>query len=283
VQGQLAICQVQEAYLVVGHVENQVVRALEVEHIRFDPDYWLRKLLPNLQHTYLNLLMPLFLLQNAGRVRRNTLEVLAVSDLGVLVRARLLSTELAWAPASGEHLRALVCDEEAVPAVRLPPIFTEARLAQLLEYHGIGRDTKSTLPRARQYLEGPDPKFSSAFWYSRLDQHHMFVFSSTGSFQTQRGHQRCYTVVLLFPVDPLNRSINTSCSCKNGTSGRCGHIAAALLAMQRTLNAETVHPVRPFFQKVMQRLPFLTMGNKSGGAPTSRADPSLSAAPFLVE
>jgi hypothetical protein len=48
--------------------------------------------------------------------------------------------------AYGEHLRSLVvCDEEAVPAVRLPPIFTEARLAKLLEYHGIGRDTKSTL------------------------------------------------------------------------------------------------------------------------------------------
>jgi hypothetical protein len=71
---------------------------------RFDPDYWLHTLLPNLQHTYLNLLMPLFLLQNAARVRRNTLEVLEVSDLGVLVRARLLSTELEWAPTSGEPI-----------------------------------------------------------------------------------------------------------------------------------------------------------------------------------
>jgi hypothetical protein len=64
----------------------------------------LHTLLPNLQHTYLNLLMPLFLLQNAARVRHNNLEVLEVSDLGVLVRARLLSTELEWAPTSGEPI-----------------------------------------------------------------------------------------------------------------------------------------------------------------------------------
>jgi len=272
VQGQLAICGAEVAYLAVGYVQDGQLNHLEIETIEFNSGYWEKTLLPNLKFVYFHLLVPLFMLREGNCLELNTLNVVEKDQLAEKVSQRLLSETAKWTLTSGSAWN------QIKNVFTLPPACADlSQLQQLLSYQGVGIGIKSTIDKAAQYLEAPDPKFCEEFWYAMLDDaYHMFVFTSTGSMRTHRGRLRCYTVVLLFPTDPSDTVLRSHCTCKNGTSGRCGHVAAALLALFRYHHGETVHPVRPWIDKVSRALPHLTMANKSGGAARHRGDPSLS-------
>jgi len=270
VQGQLAIMKLRHVYLVVEIVDQQKkVHDLKIEATEFDQEYWDGFLLPHLNHCYFNLLLPLQILQGCGAVERNSLTPSAGDKLAGAVQDRLMSTDR-WARVTQDHrlLRDVV------------PRFSINELNSMLCYDGIGIGIKSTLSKAMQYLEGPDPKFAEEVWYSVLEDpvdsqpRHLLVFNSTGSYQTCRGQQRCYTVVLVFTVTLA--IVRAFCSCKNGTSGRCGHIAGALLMLHRMQHGKEVHPVRKFVSGLKQRFPHITCGNSSAN-PRWEGDADLAA------
>lgn len=263
--GQLEICQLDTAFLCVAHVDSTTnkVAALHIERIERDQTYWTEKLLPNLQYTYSNLLLPLLLLQHRGERKTGSLDFQDPGGFSRCVQDRLVSND-PWTLCSPELAQLHAFD------------LARDQMEALMAYSGVSRMKKSTMENAKRYLEGPDSKMSEQVFFAEVNGCPTFVFSSTGSFRTQRGVQRCYTVVLTFSRgvrnnnghgseggDASENTIYTFCTCKNGASGKCSHIAAALLLLYRHRNGLEPHPIRAYIAKVMNACPNLTMSNKN--------------------
>jgi len=115
----------------------------------------------------------------------------------------------------------------AIPADLKDFNFKDEWLHKLCRYESVSEKLKSTVDRGRQYVMEPHLRLERLKFLDRIGE----IFVRTSSASSYKGNKKKEHKISL-RIGLYSPLIGADCTCKNGKTAKCAHIAAALLYLR---------------------------------------------------
>jgi len=110
--------------------------------------------------------------------------------------------------------------------------FVEDWLHYLTRYRTASEKRKSTVERGRKYLEGHFPRLGRVMFQVEGLSVVLVKVSCSSSYSGEAGREHKINLKLVLH----SKEIGARCSCKNGLSAKCAHIAAVFLRIRKMVS-----------------------------------------------
>lgn len=211
--------------------------------MQFQKSYWDADLFPKLKWTYDTLFVPAAILKQRGLTKTPSLELTELDPFSQMIEQVAISYDIKW----------ILVTPTSEPALQFPSL-TMSDIHFICMYSNTVGKIKSTVKHGLRYLRGPDRRLDNFVHATKLQSGaFLYVLDATASFGTiPKGGKRNYSIFITIK----NSNIFTYCSCKNGQSGKCSHIAAGLIALMQIKNNDFSKKPN-FVERLVKKYPSL--------------------------